>query len=208
MITPETLTLFNSNLRYEDPLEIVSFVMEIYSRPVVTTSFGAYSAAVLFACTQVRKEIPVIWCDTGYNTAATYEHARYLSQRLELNLEIFTPKFTTAYMESTLGRPELGNPNHPEFSEHVKLEPFKRAFKKFNPDLWFTNLRKNQTEHRDHLDILSISANGVLKVSPFYHFSNKEMLEFLDNRDLPVEFDYFDPVKAHEHRECGIHLKN
>ena len=111
-------------------------------------------------------------------------------------------------MESTLGRPDLGSPNHSEFSEHVKLEPFKRAFEKFNPDLWFTNLRKNQTAHRDHLDILSISANGVLKVSPFYHFSNKEMLEYLDSRDLPVEFDYFDPVKAHQHRECGIHLKH
>lgn len=208
MITAENLTLFNSNLRYEDPLEIVSFTMELYARPVVTTSFGAYSAAVLYACTQVKKEIPVIWCDTGYNTPATYQHARYLSEKLQLNLEIFTPKFTTAYMESTLGRPELGNPNHPEFSERVKLEPFKRAFEKFKPDLWFTNLRKNQTSHRDHLDILSFGKNGVLKVSPFYHFSNNQMLDYLDSLELPVEFDYFDPVKAHEHRECGIHLRN
>lgn len=208
MINAENLALFNSNLRYEDPLEIVSFVIDLYERPLVTTSFGAYSAAILYACTKVKKDIPVIWCDTGYNTEATYHHVRRLRKKLNLNLEIFTPKYTTAYMESVLGRPELDNPNHPEFSERVKLEPFQRAFEKYKPDLWFTNLRKNQTKHRDDLDILSLGKNGVLKVSPFYHFSNKQMLAYLEARDLPAEFDYFDPVKVHEHRECGIHLKN
>ena len=31
---------------------------------------------------------------------------------------------------------------------------------------------------------------------------------YIKDKKLPIEFDYFDPVKALENRECGIHLKH
>ncbi len=206
-ITPQNIELFNRNLRYESPEEIVSFVLEISETPIVTTSFGAYSAAILHLCSSLKKDIPVIWCDTGYNTSATYKHVQRLTELLELNLDIFTPKLTTAFINNTLGQPDINNPNHELFSEQVKLEPFIRAFDTYQPDLWFTNLRKGQTRHRENLDILSFGTSGVLKVSPFYHFSDHQLLEYLEQHELPAEFDYYDPVKVLSNRECGIHLK-
>ncbi len=205
-ITSENIALFNRNLRYESPKEIISFALEISENPIVTTSFGTYSAAILHACTQLYKAIPVVWCDTGYNTVATYQHVQELSERLQLNLDIFVPKLTTAFLDSSIGRPELNNPNHALFSEKVKLEPFQRAFQKYKPDVWFSNIRKGQTKHRDDLDILSFSRDGILKVSPFYYYSDEAVLQYIKKHDLPVEFDYFDPVKALSTRECGIHL--
>ncbi len=207
-VTNQNIALFNRSLRYESPEEIISFALEISKKPIVTTSFGTYSAAILYAITKVQQDIPVIWCDTGYNTQATYKHVQELSKRLQLNLDIFIPKLTTAFLDSTLGRPEVNNPNHDQFSEKVKLEPFKRAFQKHQPDVWFSNLRKGQTKHRDSLDILSLTKDGVLKVSPFYHYDDEALIGYMKKHNLPVEFDYFDPVKALQHRECGIHLGN
>lgn len=206
-ITPQNIQLFNDNLRYESPEEIIAFALDISRKPLVTTSFGAYSAAILYASTRVQPRLQIIWCDTGYNTPATYRHAQELSEKLQLNLEIFTPTSTTAFLDSTLGRPGVNDPTHQEFSEKVKLEPFKRAFQKHQPDLWFTNLRKTQNEHRRGGDILSFSANGILKVSPFFYYSDAQILQYLSDHDLPIQFDYFDPVKVMESRECGIHLK-
>lgn len=206
-ITRQNIHLFNENVRFEDPLEIISFALEQSERPLVTTSFGAYSAGLLWACNSIKKDIQVIWCDTGYNTEATYQHAHYLIEKLALNIEIFTPKYTTAFINSKIGMPDINNPNHPIFSEKVKLEPFERAFKKYQPDVWFTNVRKGQTQHREALDVFSFSKEGILKVSPFYHYDDATLDHFLKERKLPVEFDYFDPVKALENRECGIHLK-
>ncbi|NND61686.1 MAG: phosphoadenosine phosphosulfate reductase family protein [Flavobacteriaceae bacterium] len=207
-ITSDNIELFNRNLRYESPEEIVSFALDISEKPIVTTSFGAYSAAILHLCSKIYPQIQVIWCDTGYNTEATYKHVQNLSSILNLNLEIFTPEFTTAFINSTLGQPDLDNPNHAKFSEKVKLEPFQRAFEKHQPDLWFTNLRKGQTQHRENLDILSFGKTGILKVSPFYHFTDEDVQKYIKKHKLPIEFDYYDPVKANSHRECGIHLKN
>ena len=88
------------------------------------------------------------------------------------------------------------------------MEPFNRAFKKYQPDVWFTNVRKGQTEYRNKLDVFSFSHEGILKVSPFYHFDDLALEAYIKDKKLPIEFDYFDPVKALENRECGIHLKH
>lgn len=207
-ITSEKLALFNQNVRFEDPAEIISFALEGAENPVITTSFGPYSAALLYACTQVMPDIQVIWCDTGYNTEATYGHAQYLIDRLQLNIEIFTPEYTTAFLDSTLGLPSIENPKHSLFSKIVKLDPFDRAMEKYQPDVWFTNIRNHETSFRNTLDVFSFSTEGILKVSPFYHFDDHALKQYIKNHQLPIERDYYDPVKAMEHRECGIHLKH
>lgn len=205
-ITPQNIALFNANLRYESPEEIIKFVCDIADKPIVTTSFGPLSASLLHACVLVKPDLQVIWCDTGYNTEATYKHLEILTEKLRLNLDIFAPKYTTAFLDYTLGRPDVDSSHHSQFSEKVKLEPFRRALEKHQPDVWLTNLRKEQTEHRKSLDILSFSNDGILKVSPFYYFSDAQIIQYLKMNDLPIHFDYNDPVKALEKRECGIHL--
>jgi len=207
-ITAQNIDLFNQNLRYEDPHTIIAFVLELSKSPIVTTSFGANAAAILYATTQINPDIPVIWCDTGYNTKATYDHAKNLTDWLALNLDIFTPNRTTAFLKASFGEPTFDNPKHKTLSEIVKLEPFARAMKKYQPDVWFTTVRKNQTAYRNTLDILSITKDGVLRVSPFYHFSDADMEAYLKEHDLPVEPDYYDPIKAMDNRECGIQLAN
>ncbi len=200
------LAAINEQLESKPPEAIISWAAKLARRPVVTTSFGTYSAALLHAVTRINRQVPVIWCDTGYNTSATYRHVETLTALLELNLDIFTPSLTTAYIENMVGKPEPDNPNHDLFARKVKLEPFERAFKKYDPDVWFTNLRKGQTHYRDSIDILSFSKEGILKVSPFYHYSDAQLMDYIKTHDLPLEFDYYDPVKALSHRECGIHF--
>lgn len=207
-ITTDNLHLFNQNLRYEDPQTIIKFVLQFAQAPILTTSFGAHAAAIIHATNQVEKDLPVLWCDTGYNTEATYKHAQSLIDRFNLKIDIFVPKYTTAYLDASMGTPEVGSQRHEEFAEIVKLEPFGRAMDKHQPDVWFTTIRKNQTAYRNTLDILSFTNDGVLRVSPFYHFSDTDIKAYLSNHDLPVEYDYFDPVKAMSHRECGIQFTN
>ena len=63
-----------------------------------------------------------------------------------------------------------------------------------------------QNPNRAELDIVSADKNfGALKISPVFHWSDDEMQGYLDEHDLPNEWDYFDPAKADEKRECGLH---
>jgi phosphoadenosine phosphosulfate reductase len=78
--------------------------------------------------------------------------------------------------------------------------------KELAPAVWITALRKVQNPNRAGLDIVSHDANfGTLKVSPVFHWNDKDMHEYLTAHNLPNEWDYFDPAKADEKRECGLH---
>ncbi|MCB0372103.1 MAG: phosphoadenosine phosphosulfate reductase family protein [Muricauda sp.] len=204
-LTQEEIQNLNRQFKGIPPEEIISWAIGHGKKSVVTTNFRPYEVAILHAVTEVDNNIPVIWCDTGYNTPQTYKHAEELIQRLRLNVQLYVPKQTSAHRDAIMGIPQIDDPRHAEFTEQVKLEPFRRAMAEHKPDVWFTNLRKGQTAHRDSLDVLSMSKDGVLKVSPFYHWSDTQLDAYLKLRNLPNEHKYFDPTKVLANRECGLH---
>ncbi|MBT8206592.1 MAG: phosphoadenosine phosphosulfate reductase family protein [Eudoraea sp.] len=204
-ISTKELGHLNRRFRELTPEEIITWAVAHGNRPVLTTNFRPYEVAILHAVSAIEEKIPVIWCDTGYNTTNTYRHAENVIAQLQLNVKLYVPKQTKAHRDVVMGIPEIENPNHVLFTEQVKLEPFRRAMKEHQPDVWFTNLRKGQTALRDSLDILSLSKDGVLKVSPFYHWSDAQLDIYLREKGLPNEHRYFDPTKVLENRECGLH---
>ena len=200
------LEQINKDLQGKSPLEIINWAISLANNPVITTNFRPYEVAILRAVTDVQKDIKVIWCDTGYNTVQTYKHAEDIIKKLNLNIHLYTPKQTAAHRNVVLGIPSLENPEHVLFTEQVKLEPFARAMKEHQPDVWFTNLRKGQTAFRNSIGIVSQSKDGIIKVSPFYNWTDEELDTYLIERKLPNEFSYFDPTKVESNRECGLHI--
>lgn len=204
--TENELVKLNGQLKGVDPSEIVQWILTLSENPVVTTNFRPYEAAILHACSKIKEDIKVIWCDTGYNTLNTYKHAEALRQKLNLNIKLYSPIETSAYRDAYFGGiPDVNSKEHSEFTRQVKLEPFQRAMADQKPDVWFTNLRAGQTSFRDSIGILSYSKDGLLKVSPFYHWSDEKLDDYLREHKLPNEFKYFDPTKVLENRECGLH---
>jgi phosphoadenosine phosphosulfate reductase len=204
-IAQMNLEEINKQLQGKSPEEIISWAISIAQKPIITTNFRPYEVAILKAVSAVKKDIPVVWCDTGYNTPQTYKHAEEIIDKLRLNIQLYVPKQTVAHRDIVLGIPKIEDPKHAIFTAQVKLEPFFRALEEQQPDVWFTNLRNGQTDFRNSINIVSKSKEGVLKVSPFYNWSDKDLDEYLIEKGLPNEFTYFDPTKVESNRECGLH---
>ena len=201
------IEFWNKELRDKSPDEIIEWALALTDNRIVTTSFGIYSAVLLSTMSKHDPNIKFIWCDTLYNLPSTYEHASKLIQEFSLNVFKYQPLKTRDEIDATIGLPSYGEDGHSEFSEIVKIEPFRRALKEHQPDIWFTNIRVRQTELRSKKDILSLSKDGILKVSPFYYWTNYDLDNFLEVHGLPKNHEYFDPIKALKNRECGIHLQ-
>ena len=208
-MTSAELAQLNAGLKDKSPLEIVRWaIAQAPGRAIVSTNFRPYEAVVLHVATQVQADIPVLWVDHGYNRPATYKHAEQLRAQLKLNLKPFLPKLTPAHRDAIHGPiPSLEDEAGLKlFSGAMKLEPFQRGMKELAPKVWITALRKVQNPNRAELDIVSLDANfGALKVSPVFHWSDAQMENYLTQYQLPNEWDYFDPAKADEKRECGLH---
>jgi phosphoadenosine phosphosulfate reductase len=200
---------WNETLRENEPLHILRWaVSKANGKAVVSTNFRPYEAVVLHLAIQAQPGIPVLWVDHGYNRPATYRHAEKLRGLLNLNLKPYLPRITPAHRDAIRGA--IPGPENEEglkaFSAEMKLEPFQRGMRELKPAVWITGLRKSQNGNRAGLDIVTVDRTfGTLKVNPLFYWSDEQLEAYLTQHHLPNEWDYFDPAKAEEKRECGLH---
>jgi phosphoadenosine phosphosulfate reductase len=210
-MTSEQIAKTNVELRDKSALEIVKWaIAQANGRAIVSTNYRPYEAVILHLATQAQPDIQVLWADHGYNRPATYLHAEQLKKQLKLNVKAFVPKVTAAHYDAVYGGAPEPTPENEQrikdFSAVMKLEPFMRGMKELAPNIWLTALRKVQNPNRAGLDIVVEDKNfNTIKVSPVFYWSDAEMEAYLKQQNLPNEWDYFDPAKADEKRECGLH---
>ena len=210
-MTSEQIAKANAELRAKSPLEIVKWaIAQAKGHAIVSTNYRPYEAVILHLVTQVQPDIPVLWVDHGYNRPATYRHAEEVKKLLKLNIKAYVPKVTAAHYDAAFGGSPEPTPENEDrikaFSTAMKLEPFQRGMKELAPTIWITALRKVQNPNRAGLDIVSEdTVFNSLKVSPLFYWTDADMENYLKQYSLPNEWDYFDPAKADEKRECGLH---
>jgi phosphoadenosine phosphosulfate reductase len=151
----------------------------------LSTSFGIQSAVLLHLCSRLRPDLPVVWVDTGYLFPETYSFATQLTERLGLNLKIYTPKLTAAYQEAVYGkRWEEGKEGIEAYNLLNKVEPMNRAVVELGSIGWIAGLRRQQSSTRQGLDIL-VRQNKVIKVHPIIDWTSKDVYDYLMKHDLP-----------------------
>jgi len=206
--TPNTIDLTRVNAEFgHDAPALVRWALSLDQPSIVTTNFRPFEAVILHLVTQVKPDVPVIWMDNGYNTEATYRFADEVTRQLGLNLKIYLPRRSRAHREAVEGvTPALDDPRHAAFTEEVKLEPFARALRETAPKVWFTALRATDTAVRAQMEPVSINPDGLIKVAPLLHWTSKDLYQYCEQHGLPNNFDYVDPTKGEDNRECGLHL--
>ena len=197
----------NASLRDAGPAEIVRWALAQGKRTIATTSMGRNAAVMLHLVADVDKSVPTIWVDTGYNLRDTYVVAERLTRDLELNIHVYSPEMTSERRNAIMGGiPTVDEQErHQEFTRQVKLEPFARALAELQPEIWLTGIRREETEHRKSLDIVSMDNRGIVKVAPIFYWSEDQVEDYMERHQLPTCRHYFDPTKVHDGRECGLH---
>jgi phosphoadenosine phosphosulfate reductase len=195
----------------------------------VTSSFQAEDMVVVHLVRQAIGDVPVIFLDTGYHFAETYEYRDRLSRDWGLNLVNVLPQLTVAEQESQFGILNQTAPDRccgmrkvgPLFAS---LEPYR---------LWFTGLRREQAKTRANLqpvDAFTLPTGKQLqKVSPLAEWSTRDVWQYAEQHNIPLLSLYdkgytsigcepctslpFDPGDPRSGRwggrkqECGIHVQ-
>jgi phosphoadenosine phosphosulfate reductase len=191
----------------DDAQKLVAWALAPGRRAMVSTSFGPFAAVTLHLATRQQPDVPVLWVDAGYGTPAMYRFADELTRLLSLNLKIYRPRRSRAHREAADGPlPGLGDPGHAAFTEEVKLEPFDRAVRELGVDLWLSGIRGEETAERSAMQPVSMARDGLIRVAPVLHWHARELNDYLKRHSLPNNFDYFDPTKVDDKRECGLHV--
>jgi phosphoadenosine phosphosulfate reductase len=152
---------------------------------VLSSSFGAQSAAALHLVTQALPHIPVILIDTGYLFAETYRFADIMSERLKLNLKVYRPTIGIAWMEARHGRLwEQGVDGIERYNRLRKVEPMQRALRELGAHAWFAGLRRRQSASRADIDFIELK-DDRWKLHPIADWSDRDVGQYLHRHDLP-----------------------
>ncbi|MEM9018166.1 MAG: phosphoadenylyl-sulfate reductase [Verrucomicrobiota bacterium] len=154
-------------------------------RIVMSSSFGAQSAALLHLATQERPDLPVILVDTGYLFPETYQFIEELEERLSLNLKVFRAPLSPAWQEARYGKLwEQGVEGIDRYNQMNKVEPMDRAVSELGVEATLVGIRRQQSSTREKVPVVA-TQKGRIKVHPIIDWSDMDVGEYLTKHDLP-----------------------
>jgi phosphoadenosine phosphosulfate reductase len=195
----------------------------------ITSSFQAEDIVVLHMVREALPQAPVIFLDTGYHFAATYEYRDRMAREWDLNLVNVLPSITVAEQESQFG---ILNQTAPDRCCGLrKVGPLFAALEPYS--LWFTGLRREQAKTRANLQVVDHftlpSGKSLSKISPLAEWSTRDVWQYAQQYGIPLlplydqgytsigcepctslPFDSDDPRSGRwggRKQECGIHIQ-
>lgn len=194
---------------------------------VLSSSFGIQAAVLLHMVTQQKRDTPVILTDTGYLFPETYRFIDELTEKLNLNLQIFRAETSPAWQEARYGKLwEQGVEGIEQYNQINKVEPMNRALQTLGAQTWFAGLRRDQSGSRASLPVLAVQ-RGVFKILPIIDWDNRQVHQYLKQHGLKYHplwdegylsvgdthtTKKWEPGMAEEEtrffglkRECGLH---
>jgi phosphoadenosine phosphosulfate reductase len=183
---PAHLERANLSLERMSAAERVQWALDhLPGRHVLSSSFGAQAAVSLHLVTSAAPRIPVILVDTGYLFPETYRFVDELAIRLKLNLKVYQPRVSPAWLESRHGRLwEQGVDGIDRYNELRKGEPMQRALEELEVGSWFAGLRRQQARSRGAVRPLE-HRNDRWKFHPIVDWTDRMVFQYLTSHDLP-----------------------
>jgi phosphoadenosine phosphosulfate reductase len=183
---PAVLDEINADLERRSAAERVQWALaNLPGEHALSSSFGAQAAVSLHMVTRQLPSIPVVLVDTGYLFPETYRFIDELTLQLGLNLKVYQPNVSPAWLEARHGRLwEQGVDGIERYNELRKTEPMQRALRELGVTTWFAGLRRDQARSRRRIRPLEWR-DGRWKVHPIFDWSDRQIFDYLREHGLP-----------------------
>jgi len=168
------------NIETLGPEEALNAVLDVHGgeNACLTCSFQAEDMIALHFLRKRIPSIPVLFLDTGYHFAETYEYRDQMAREWSLNLVNVVPQKTVKEQESQFGILNRSDPT--KCCQLRKVEPLFQALGPY--ELWFTGLRREQSPTRKNLQKVEEhrlpSGKTLLKVSLLADWTWPQVWEF------------------------------
>jgi phosphoadenosine phosphosulfate reductase len=152
----------------------------------ITCSFQAEDVLLLHLALELQPDIPVLFLDTGYHFAETYEYRDRIAADWRLNLINLIPAKTVPEQEAEFGLLHQIDPG--KCCGLRKVEPLFAAVAGYN--IWLTGLRREQARTRAALeeaaDFTLPGGVVVRKLSPFADWTTRDVWQLCEFFSIPL----------------------
>ena len=176
----------NNMFRGRDTSEMLESVIgdQLAGDIALVSSFGAESAVLLHLVSQVSRDVPVLFLETGKHFPETLAYRDELAERLGLNLVNLTPDAAELAAKDETGLRWSYDPDG--CCDIRKVRPLARAMERFDASI--TGRKGFQSATRRGLPRFEIDTSdgeGRLKINPLADWDSARIEAYFDQHDLP-----------------------
>ncbi|MDX5592454.1 phosphoadenylyl-sulfate reductase [Pseudovibrio sp. SPO723] len=147
----------------------------------LVSSFGADSSVLLHLVSEIDRDIPVVFVDTGKLFGETKRYRDELIEKLGLrNVVSVKPAPEDLAVYDPKGNLWLSD--NDQCCHIRKVLPLKRALSDF--DAWISGRKRHQSATRTSLPFFEVD-EGRIKVNPLADWTATEILQYAKDHDLP-----------------------
>lgn len=224
----DIVTELDERLRDAHPAEVLRAAIEYYGdKLAMVSSFGSESAVLLHLAAQLKKDIPVLFLDTGMLFGQTLDYRQQLAAKLGLTgVRDLRPQY--ADLAVTDPKADLWKTDTDACCHIRKVLPLDRALGEF--DAWITGRKRFHGGDRLRLPVVERGSDGKVKFNPLANWAKADLDAYVVEHDLPAHplvaqgfpsigcWPCTKPVEAggdvragrwagSDKTECGIHVE-
>ena len=173
----------NAELRHAHPRTVLEAAVETFGdKLAMVSSFGAESAVLLHLASQLRKDIPVLFLDTGMLFGQTLDYRKTLAAKLGLT---DVRDLRAAFNDLAVADPNanLWQTDTDACCEVRKVIPLDRALGEF--DAWITGRKRFHGGDRLSLPVVE-QAGSQIKFNPLANWGKGDLEAYAAEHELPA----------------------
>ncbi len=178
------------------PQEILTWAIDTFWPQIaLSSSFQTQSMPLLHMATQIRRDLLILFLDTGYHFWDSLIFREQIASQWKLNvLDLYRDSRWDHFARQHSRSLPLEDPDLCCYIN--KVQPMQKALQDLKA--WITGIRRDQTAARAHAKILELQPDGLLKVNPLLNWSKVDVETYINQHNLPVH-----PLLVKGYRSIG-----
>jgi len=188
--------------KMELSMETIKIAVDQSKRPVIASSFGKDSMALMDLIHSYKKNIPLVFTNTGVCFKETIEFKKQLVKDWNLKLFELYPNMTFWEIVKKHGYPKksrsskTGDKREPACCRILKYIPMEKFVRNYKPDMVFTGLTGDEGRQRRWAYICHDGAiyehiaMGVKKCIPMIWWKQQDTWDHIKSNDIPITCAY------------------
>ncbi len=168
------------------PQVLIAWALERFAHQniVMSTQFGMEGCALIDMWARFGVPLTVVYLDTMFFFAETYELRDRLMQRYPHLTFVNRGTIMTPEQQAEKHGPELWKSNPNQCCKIRKVDPMYDALA--GADVWVTALRRGQSEARANIRVLDWDWKfQLIKLSPLANLTRADVWEYIQSHDVP-----------------------
>lgn len=203
--------------------EVIELFQKLKSNnSLITTSAGSTSFVLIDLLYKSGVKTPVVFIDTGFLFEETLEFFEQMKDVYD-GLEFITLK-SSYNKENFIQGGKIINSEY--CCKKNKVDLLRDYLIVNKVDYWISGPRKDQTDLRKNLSLYEKTNFGTIKVYPMLEWTEEEMMQYLKEKNLPLNPLYYEGYESigcypctqkgqgrdgrwsGKKTECGLHVEN